>query len=97
MGDKITDFKMQRVASRGRKSKAGGEKIERDSIIFTPVFLIDGFFQCHRCRWSPQQTPALSDSCGHRLVHLICYALISVIDCKRKYKFKELNDCSIFL
>ena len=37
MGKKIIDFKTQRVASRGRKSKAGGEKIKSNSIIYTPV------------------------------------------------------------
>ena len=38
MGKKTIDFKTQRVASRGRKSKAGGgKKIKSDSIIYTPV------------------------------------------------------------
>ena len=36
MGKKIRDFKAQRDASRGRKSKAGGG-IKSDSIIYTPV------------------------------------------------------------
>ena len=36
MGKKIIDFEMRRDASRGRKSKAGGEKIKSDSIIYTP-------------------------------------------------------------
>ena len=36
MGKKIMDIKMRRDPSWGRKSKAGGEKIKSDSIIYTP-------------------------------------------------------------
>ena len=38
MGMKIIDIKMQRDASRGRKSKAG-EGIKSDSIIYTPALI----------------------------------------------------------
>ena len=39
VGKKIADFKTRRDASQGRKSKAGGEKIKSDSIIYTPELI----------------------------------------------------------
>ena len=45
MGKKTLDFKTRRVALRGRKSKAGGQKIKSDSIIYTPATLTT---KCHK-------------------------------------------------
>ena len=39
MGKKLIDFKMQRVASRGRKSKAGGGGKSKATQSYTPLLL----------------------------------------------------------
>ena len=47
------DIKTRRDASRGRKSKAGGEKIKSDSRIHTPVF-----YESSRSRFPPPSSQA---------------------------------------
>ena len=62
MGKNTIDYDTRRVASRGRKSKAGGKKINSDSILYTPG----------KIREKDRLTQFTFFPCRHSQLHVKC-------------------------